>query len=107
MEKYEFRVYDEDLNILGRGIEGSRAAAEHQKEWMAKHYRSVGYKVRETDIVRVRLITTYAEDVDLTFILREYCSENERFSLEVIGVYEGTPNEEETEACIGQLIIEH
>lgn len=106
MEKYEFRIYDDKFHIIGRGIAEDKESAELEKERMAEDYRSVGYEVRETDVVKIEIVTAYSQAVDMTFILREFRNDCERFSSEVIGVYSGMPDEEETRLSIGQLTVE-
>ena len=49
------------------------------------------------------IITTYAPDTDMTFILRESYSGEELVSTEVVGFYYGEPDDNLTQYYIGNL----
>ena len=53
------------------------------------------------------IITTYAPDTDITFILIETYQNEDPISTEVVGFYYGQPNEEDTERYIGNLKAEY
>lgn len=56
-------------------------------------------------VVIEEIITTYASDTDMTFILRETYSEDSEvwLSTEVVGFYHGEPSEDLTQRYIGKI----
>ena len=57
--------------------------------------------------MKTEIITTYAPDTDITFILKETCDENgDPISTEVVGFYYGQPDEKSTDYFIGKLKAE-
>lgn len=56
---------------------------------------------------KTEIITTYAPDTDITFILRETYEGEEFVSTEVVGFYYGEPNDYSTSEFIGKLKAEY
>lgn len=57
--------------------------------------------------MRTEIVTTYAPDTDMTFILRETLQGEEFVSTEVVGFYYGEPREDLTNKYIGKVKAEY
>ena len=55
---------------------------------------------------KIIIYTTYSEETDMTFILKDVFMNDDAKSTEVIGFYFGTPNDKSTIAYIGKLKAE-
>lgn len=109
MTKFVFTIQEPNLEVLAHGIisADTRKHAEREVQKMVAAFTEVGYKVGPTSLASVTIQTAYAPDRDMTFIIRETADEHQLFCTEVIGFYQGQPNEDETNLCMGRLIAEY